>query len=80
MTWEKIMVETERARVTVARLMRKEDAQAYVRAPRLFDLMYEAGWIKPIVHRHRMTLFDQKHLDGCIERLANGEFPELTRS
>jgi hypothetical protein len=39
----------------------------YVGAPELLEIMRTAGWIKPTVGRNRMTLFDQRLLDACID-------------
>jgi hypothetical protein len=64
--------------VTLApRLMRREDCRRYCGAPQLFDLMEQFGWIKPTVQRNRMTLFDVRRLDECIDRLNRGEYPAL---
>jgi hypothetical protein len=58
------------------RLTDAEGAGLYVKVPALFAKMREAGWIKPVVQRPRMTLFDLNQLDQCVERLASGDFPE----
>jgi len=59
----------------IPRLIRREQAGDYLSAPQLFAHMEEAGWIKPAVSRHRMTLFDRKKIDECVERLNRGEYP-----
>lgn len=75
MKWEDLRVEAERARAVAPRLMRRDSARSYLGAAQLFDLMEERSWIAPIVAGNRMTLFDQRDLDTCIDRLRAGEFP-----
>jgi hypothetical protein len=75
MKWEDLQVEAERIRVVAPRLVRRDGCRSYVSAPQIFDLMEEAGWIKPVVSQNRMTLFDLQDLDACIDRLKAGEFP-----
>ena len=58
------------------RLIRREDAGVYLSAPKLLAEMEEAGWISPVVQRNRMTLFDVRQLDACVDRLAAGESPK----
>ena len=69
-------IEANRRAPSPPRLMRRETAGEYLAAPHMLTLMEHAGWIKPVVSRNRMTLFDLKQLDACIDRLAAGEFPE----
>jgi len=58
------------------RLVRREDAAAYLAAPQLFAHLEAAGWIAPVVDRHRMLLFDLNDVDACINRLKTGEYPQ----
>ena len=58
------------------RLLRVDDAGQYVGCPGLLALMVKAGWIKAIVQRKRMTVYQRSKLDECCERLERGEFPE----
>ena len=80
LTWEDLIRAAEKRRVVVPRLLRREAAGDYVTVPGLLVLMEGAGWISPVVQRHRMTLFDQRQIDACIDRLAAGEFPEPPQS
>jgi hypothetical protein len=41
--------------------------------------MERAGWIKPTITGNRMTLFDVRAIDRCIDRLNEGEFPDAPR-
>ena len=76
MTLEAVLMQA-RARATVAapRLMRREAARLYCGAATVFNDMESAKWIKPVVAGNRMTLFDQRQIDACIDRLADGEYP-----
>jgi hypothetical protein len=56
-------------------LLRRDQAALRVGAAQLFTLMEKFKWIKPVVHKHRMTLFDSRDVERCIERIANGEYP-----
>jgi hypothetical protein len=57
------------------RLLRATAAAEYVGCEGMLKLMREAGWITPIVQRHRMTLYRLADLDACCSRLDAGEFP-----
>lgn len=58
------------------RLVDEDGAGLYVRIPALFEKMLKAGWIKPTTNRRKVTLYDLEDLDGCVERLKRGEYPE----
>ena len=48
-----------------------EEAAAYVGSK---ELQFErAKWLKPFVRGNRLTRFDIRDLDGCIDRLKAGE-------
>jgi hypothetical protein len=34
-----------------------------------------AGWIKPAVKRHKLTLYDRAHIATCWSRILAGEMP-----
>ena len=38
--------------------------------------MKAAGWIAPVVRRHKITLFDAGDVAKCWARILNGEVPE----
>jgi hypothetical protein len=57
------------------RLLRAAAAGDYVGCEGLLKLMKDAGWIKPVVQRHRMTIYRRSDLDACCSRLDAGEFP-----
>ncbi|MEO8351350.1 MAG: hypothetical protein ABI680_06430 [Chthoniobacteraceae bacterium] len=53
-----------------------EDAAAYLGSKELLRILEHAGWVKPFVRGNRLTRYDLRDLDGCIERLKAGEpFP-----
>ena len=64
-------------KTSIPRMLRKEDAGQYIGSPQLLKFMENAEppWIKPVVSKHKLVLFDVKHLDACCDRLSRGEFP-----
>ena len=50
-----------------------EDAAAYVGSRELLRQFERAKWLKPFVRGNRLTRFDIRDLDGCIDRLKAGE-------
>jgi len=50
-----------------------EDAAVYVGSKELLRQFEHAKWLKPFVRGNRLTRFDIRDLDGCIDRLKAGE-------
>jgi hypothetical protein len=50
-----------------------EDAAAYVGSKELLRQFELAKWLKPFIRGNRLTRFDIRDLDGCIDRLKAGE-------
>jgi len=50
-----------------------EDAAAYIGSKELLRQFERAKWLKPFVRGNRLTRFDIRDLDGCIDRLKAGE-------
>lgn len=50
-----------------------EEAAAYVGSKELLRQFERAKWLKPFVRGNRLTRFDIRDLDGCIDRLKAGE-------
>ena len=50
-----------------------EDAAAYVGSKELLRQFERAKWLKPFIRGNRLTRFDIRDLDGCIDRLKAGE-------
>ena len=61
---------------TPQRLTDEKGAGIYVKVPALLSRMEKAGWIKPIVQRPKMKLYDLNALDLCVDRLSVGEWPD----
>lgn len=61
------------------RLLRQDDAARYVGCEGMLKRFVEAGWLKPIVQRKRLTLYRRADLDACCSRLDAGEFPEVEK-
>jgi len=57
-----------------------EDAGKMVASPQLFEHMIMAGWIKPVVNRHRLRLWDVEDVKTCWARIRLGNYPEIKRS
>ena len=39
-----------------------------------------AGWIKPVVQRHKLTLYDRAAIASCWGRILSGEMPTANES
>ncbi len=50
-----------------------EDAAAYVGSKELLRQFERAKWVKPFIRGNRLTRFDIRDLDTCIDRLKGGE-------
>lgn len=64
-----------KADVTTLPLLTSEDCAALFRVPELFMRCLRAGWLKPRVSKHRLTLYARQDVDACIARIINGEPP-----
>ena len=45
------------------------------RSEKLVRQMVKAGWLKPLLRRHRQVLFDDVDVRACWQRLKEGEVP-----
>ena len=54
---------------------RRDEAAAVVGSVQLFDDMWLAGWLKPVVNRHKMVIFDRGDLQRAWSRILAGEMP-----
>ncbi len=61
------------------RLLRPDEAARYVGGEGMLKRFVEAGWLRPIVQRKRLTLYRLADLDVCCSRLDAGEFPEVEK-
>jgi hypothetical protein len=62
------------------RLLRPEDAARYVGGEGMLKRFVDAGWLKPVVRRKRLTIYRRVDLDACCGRLDAGEFPEVEKA
>ena len=42
----------------------------------LYRAMRQDGWLTPIIHRHKMMIFDSGHVAQCWARVVSGELPK----
>lgn len=54
-------------------LVRPPEAAAILGSVELLDELVAAGWLKPVVQRHKLTLYSVKALQSCAARLEAGE-------
>ena len=50
-----------------------DEAAGYIGSKELLRVLEKAGWVKPFVRGNRLTRYDLRDLDHCIERLKAGE-------
>lgn len=68
---EQSMVSTEPLGLT------PEQCCEIIPSPVLFKKLVSARWLKPVVDRHKATLYDYGDLKLCWARLRRGEYPEV---
>ena len=54
---------------------RTDEATFVLGSSQLFAEMVAAQWIKPVVNRHKLQLFDRGDLSRAWARVLNGEEP-----
>jgi hypothetical protein len=54
---------------------RPNEAAHAMGSEQLFRECVRAGWLKPVVQRHKLTLFDRRHVEACWMRILSGEIP-----
>lgn len=54
---------------------RPDEAAAVVGSAQLLAECEAAGWIKPRVRRHKLTLYDYSDIAKCWARICKGEMP-----
>ena len=55
--------------------LRPDEAAALIGSEELFRQMVGAKWIKPVIQRHKLTLYDRGHLTAVWLRILAGESP-----
>ena len=56
---------------------RRVEAADAVGSVQLLDDMWRAGWITPVVNRHKLVLFDRGDLQRAWARILAGELPPM---
>jgi hypothetical protein len=51
------------------RLLRPADAETYVGGEAMLRYFKERGWLRPVVTRNRLTLYDRLDIDVAADRL-----------
>ena len=54
---------------------RPTEAADALGSAKLLDECVKAGWLKPALQRHKLTLYDHAALAVCWARILNGEMP-----
>ncbi len=54
---------------------RPQDVVAAFGSEKLYFDCYKAGWLQPVVKRHKLLLFDWRNVEQCWERIKAGEKP-----
>jgi hypothetical protein len=54
---------------------RREEAAAVVGSVQLFDDMVRAKWLRPVVYRHKLVIFDRGDIQRAWSRILAGEIP-----
>lgn len=57
------------------RLIRANAAYIFLGSRQIVLNCEAAGWLKPVVRRHKMTLYSVADLHRCANRLEAGEYP-----
>lgn len=56
--------------------LRPDEAAEVIGSEQLFREMVSAGWLKPAVRRHKITLYDRGHVSAAWARILSGEVPQ----
>lgn len=54
---------------------RPSDVQVLFGSVQIYRDVVEAGWLKPIIQRKRLTVFDRSDVLRVWERIRRGEYP-----
>jgi hypothetical protein len=55
--------------------LRPDEAAHALGSEKLLQASEEAGWLKPVIFRHKLKLFDKGDIAGVWLRIRNGEQP-----
>jgi hypothetical protein len=56
---------------------RREEAAEAVGSRQLLDDMERANWLKPVVNRHKLVIFDRGDIQRAWARILAGELPPV---
>jgi len=56
--------------------LRPDEAAEVIGSEQLFREMVSAGWLRPVVQRHKITLYDRGHVAAAWARILSGESPK----
>lgn len=54
---------------------RPADVKALFGSPQIYHDAVSAGWLKPIIQRKRLTVFDRADVYRVWERIRRGDYP-----
>jgi hypothetical protein len=57
---------------------RPADVQVLFGSVQIYRDVVEAGWLKPIIQRKRLTVFDHADVLRVWERIRRGEYPRTS--
>jgi len=55
---------------------RPDEAAYALGSEKLLQECVEAGWLKPIIKRHKLTLYALSDITRCWARILGGELPQ----
>jgi hypothetical protein len=56
---------------------RREEAAAAIGSPQLLEDMVRGRWLKPVISRHKLVLFDRGDIQRAWARILAGEQPPV---
>ena len=56
--------------------MRPPEVAAAFGSRVVFERAVKAGFLKPIISRHKLTIYDSGHVAQCWARILAGELPD----
>jgi hypothetical protein len=59
--------------------MRPDDVDEVLGSRKLREEMVDAGWLRPVVRRHKLTLYDSGEVTRAWARILAGEVPRPER-
>lgn len=60
---------------TTPLLVRRPEAAVMLGSIELLEELVASGWVKPVIHQHKLTLYSVRAIQDCVARLEAGETP-----